>query len=119
MALRGDSIAALTWAEKYGVKSGLSSAAGIVYAFQNVQLQVKLQERYHLSEEDNWRTDGFSRGKTLGDLHQSKPTRGWRNVPRVNLCSHEVLVLCGLDTFLDSDKEFEVFMARVQRVVRQ
>ena len=43
--LQEESIVALPWADKDGVKSELASAAGVLYAFQNVQLQMKLQER--------------------------------------------------------------------------
>jgi hypothetical protein len=104
-AFRGDSLSSLAWLKKGKMRSHLASAAGVVYVFQNIHLDVQL-----VRDDCTWiagvasvLTDKLSRKGCLEDLHRRQPGTGWLQVPRVDLAPEEILGWCAPTNFLDSE----------------
>jgi hypothetical protein len=118
LALQGDSLSALSWALKDRVKSATASAAGVFYVFQNIEFGIVISDILHLSHDDNWKADHFSRDGDREGLCKLDPTTDWTSVPLVELRMEPVLEVCRPDSYLDSDESFLAFLARVRGALR-
>ena len=106
---RGDSISALTWAFKRGVRSGLASNASVVFALQCMELGIEISGTSHLTSAENWRTDMLSRGSSMADLGKRDQRFANGAVPLVCLDASRTLRLC--DPALDTSSSEEEFLS--------
>ena len=116
---RGDSVSALTWAFKRGVRSELASNASVVFALQCMELGIEISGTSHLSSEENWRTDMLSRGSCMADVGKLDSRFANGAVPSVCLDAGRALQLCdpALDTS-SSEKRFLDFWVEVRKSTR-
>jgi hypothetical protein len=72
--VRGDNMAALTWATKKSFRSEFASRTAMVHITQNVRAGIEIVVKEHLPHLDaydyNWRCDLPSRGKTWDDVFE-------------------------------------------------
>ena len=59
--VRGDSVAALTWAETERPRGELVKNASMVFTLLVINFNLDVKERVHIAGEDNWRCDKLSR----------------------------------------------------------
>jgi hypothetical protein len=118
LALQGDSISALSWAQKDRVRSATASAAGVFYVFQNIAWGIGISAIFHASHDDNWKADHFSREGDREGLCELDPTTDWMKVPLIDLRMEPVIKVCKPDSYLDSDESFLAFLARVREAVQ-
>ena len=59
--IRGDSVAALTWAETERARGQLVTNASIVFTLLSIRFNLDVKKSVHISGEDNWRCDRLSR----------------------------------------------------------
>ena len=59
--IRGDSVAALTWAEKERPRGELVTNASMVFTLLVVKFGLDVKKSVHISGDDNWRCDKLSR----------------------------------------------------------
>jgi len=64
LALRGDSVAALSWVERQTFSGELVGNAATVFIIQGLITGISVDQTDHLPEEENWRADFLSRNGT-------------------------------------------------------
>ena len=69
--LVGDSISALSWAERWAANSLLAVNAANVFALQGLQLGLHVGECAHIEGSQHWRCDALSRHSSWQDFQQS------------------------------------------------
>jgi hypothetical protein len=106
---RGDSVSALSWIRKEGVKSDNASAAGVAFVLQAVTYGMIGLSQEHLAAELNTNADSRSRGGTVADLGAR-----WAGTRVLDLDADVLLSLCQPGWVLDSDVEFVSFVERVR-----
>jgi hypothetical protein len=110
---RGDSISALTWMKKEGVRSEVASAAAVFYVFQAIEYDFSAGAQEHLAGVKNTRADSRSRGGTLAELGPE-----WEHLPELDLAPEEVLRLCSHEWELTTDVAFCSYIQQVKKVIR-
>lgn len=66
MEVRGDSVAALTWAETERPRGHLVTNASKVFTMLCICFNLDVKKGVHISGEDNWRCDRLSRLRESG-----------------------------------------------------
>jgi hypothetical protein len=112
---RGDSITALSWVSTMKFRSELVGNAATYFVLQNIMVEVEVVGTFHLRAEDNWRTDGLSRGLSLSDL--AARDVNLLNVPFIDLRASDVLQLCDPRLFINNDDDFTEFWRRTKSVI--
>ena len=64
--VRGDSVAALTWAETERARGQLVTNASMVFTLLSIRFNLDVKKSVHISGEDNWRCDRLSRLEEFG-----------------------------------------------------
>jgi hypothetical protein len=105
--LRGDSITALTWGRKRGVRSPLATNASVLFALQCLAMKVDIGTVTHIPAEENWRADKLSRGVTIEGLSKMDESIRIDDLGTVDLKADRALALC--DPSFDSFSSVEVF----------
>jgi hypothetical protein len=82
---------------------------------QNIMVEVEVVGTFHLRAEDNWRTDGLSRGLSLSDL--AARDVNLLNVPFIDLRASDVLQLCDPRLIINNDDDFTQFWRRTKSVI--
>ena len=65
IVLRGDSVCALTWAEKWNFNGHRTRKSAFVFILLLMKTGVKISGFEHISSEDNWLCDGLSRSPDI------------------------------------------------------
>lgn len=112
---RGDSITALSWVETMKFRSDLVGNAAAVFVLQNILSEVEVVGADHLIAEENWRTDGLSRGKSLDEIAIRDPA--FLGVPFIDLRASEILRLCDPRLSINSDNDFALFWNRIKTAI--
>ena len=79
--IRGDSVAALTWAETERPRGQLVTNASIVFTLLCIRFNLDAKKGVHISGDDNWRCDRLSRLDKSGGGCQ-RPLRRWDSLKR-------------------------------------
>jgi hypothetical protein len=108
-------MSALSWVETMKFRSDLVGNAASVFVLQNILVEVEVVGTKHIPAEENWRTDGLSRGKSLRDIAAIDPA--FLGVPTLEIDSLEILRLCDPRLFIDSDADFARFWIRIKAAI--
>jgi hypothetical protein len=112
--LRGDSITALTWGRKRGVRSPLATNASVLFALQCLAMKVDIGTVTHIPADENWRADKLSRGVTMEGLAGMDKSIRVDSLRTVDLKPDKALTLC--DPNYDSFSSLGVFNEFWQKV---
>ena len=117
IALRGDSVSALTWASKGQFRGDLVTNASILYTLILIVTGIEVVGdpiEFHIKGDDNWRCDGLSRGKSMSDI-------GMNHVDFMDLnndpLSLELLSLCDPAASIEIDSDFTGFFKRCNAAI--
>ena len=111
---RGDSVSALTWIMKEGVRSDSASAAAVVFVLQSIAYGFNHVSTSHLSGEDNFLADSQSRGGSCSALGEA-----WTDRPALDTQPGEILELCRPGCRFASDEELWSFIERARVVIER
>lgn len=107
--LRGDSVSALTWAKKEGVRSDRASSAGVVFVYQAMLCGDLDLSVVHLEGKKNVLADALSRQRSSSSL-----VPAFASLPTLSLQAVEILPLCNPALDLETDHAFWDFIAQVK-----
>jgi hypothetical protein len=117
--LRGDSVSALTWAQKGTVRSTHASRASALWAQYASLHHIEVVAVAHLAHEHNTRTDILSRqGSWAQVIAEDRLCYGGTlspSVPQLDLDGDELLSLVNPAHPLDSDDDFNKFFSQCLR----
>lgn len=115
IALRGDSISALTWASKGNFRGDIITQGSLLYTLILIATGIEIvSDPIHLCGDDNWRCDGLSRGKTMSDLGMAHVT--FFDLNRDPL-AHELVTLCDPNNPIESESDFLTFYKRCNAAI--
>jgi hypothetical protein len=116
--LRGDSITALTWGRKRGVRSPLATNASVLFTLQCLAMKVDIGGVTHIPAEENWRADKLSRGMTVEGLAEIDKSIQIDSLRTIDLTPDQALALCDLGhDFFSSLGVFNEFWNEVRALV--
>jgi hypothetical protein len=127
--VRGDSVAALTWAETERPRGQLVTNAAMVFTLTCICFNLDVKKGVHISGEDNWRCDRLSRlGESKTEISEALEAMGLSEVGVIDLQGSkqvEVLLACcdpardlgGEEVFLEYWGAIRGALSEIQRMV--
>ena len=122
LALRGDSVTALTWALTERTRGCIVTNASMVWTLLCVAAEVDVTEITHISGKENHRCDALSRigesGRAVVDQATAMGVAERRIVDAQD--DQNIMALlgqCNPSTILESDQEFMEFWCRTRKIV--
>lgn len=119
VAVRGDSIAALSWIERERFSGKLVGNAAMIYVVQAIAWGIRVEQVTHLPAEQNTAADYLSRinegGRTLEGFRKKFPQ--FKDAPVVDTKPSGLVPLCDPQLDIESDAKFTAFWRRAQAVV--
>lgn len=119
IALRGDSISALSWIDRERFKGELVNHASIAYVLQAMAWGIRVEQVDHIPAHKNQAADYLSRigekGRTIEGFWSEHPR--FSGVPLVDPKPDNFLPLCDPQADIDSDERFIAFWLRTQAVI--
>jgi hypothetical protein len=119
IAVRGDSVSALSWIDRERFSGQLVNHAAIAYVLQAIAWGIKVEQVTHLPAEQNTAADYLSRlgekGRTIEDFRSKFPR--FKDVPVVDPKPANFIPLCDPKIDIDSDERFVAFWLRAQAVI--
>ena len=106
---RGDSISALTWTQKGTARSDVAIKAALMWAVMVMTQHVDVTGIQHLSHDENSNADILSRHGSWLEVYRNDKRRGGtlpRDLPLLDLCCRELLMLCDPRDTIDTDEDF-------------
>lgn len=122
--VRGDSVAALTWAETERPRGELVTNASIVFTLLVIHFGLDVKKSVHISGEDNWRCDRLSRLSESGlGVAQSLAGMGLGGTVIIELqqrCQvQKLLASCDPGICLDGDDAFLAFWGGIRDALKE
>ena len=122
--VRGDSVAALTWAETERPRGELVTNASIVFTLLVIHFGLDVKKSVHISGEDNWRCDRLSRLSESGlGVAQSLAGMGLGDTVIIELqqrCQvQKLLASCDPGICLDGDDAFLAFWGGIRDALKE
>lgn len=114
VAMRGDSVSALTWVSTERYRGSNVSNASMVFTMLCITQELVVKESTHISGSDNGKCDALSRlwesGKSVNDVMRSIGLEGSRDVD-LQGCPHVRLLLtsCNPSIVFDTESDFMRF----------
>jgi hypothetical protein len=119
IAVRGDSVAALSWIERERFSGKLVGNAAMIYVVQAIAWGIRVEQVTHLPAEQNTAADYLSRinegGRTLEGFRKKFPQ--FKDAPVVDTKPSGLVPLCDPQLDIGSDAKFTAFWRRAQVVV--
>jgi hypothetical protein len=115
IALRGDSVTALTWASKGKFRGNLITKGSILHSLILIVTGIEITgDPIHISGECNWRGDGLSRGKSMAEL-------GMDHIQFFDLnndaLARELVALCDPSAPIETENDFTSFYKRCNAAI--
>ena len=123
IALRGDSVTALTWAMTERPRGVRVTNASMIWTLLCIATDIDVKEVTHIAGEDNGRCDRLSRRGTDTTISVAEEAEdmGMRGAEVVDLDSdgsvREIIGLCDPRTELNSEADFLLFWLRARGVI--
>lgn len=122
--IRGDSVAALTWAETERPRGYLVTNASMVFTLLSISFGLDVKKGVHISGEENWRCDKLSRiGEHGGKASEVLDEMGLGQTAVVNLQDNiqvqKLLAGCHPGRSLEGEEVFLQFWGEVRDALKE
>ena len=122
--VRGDSVAALTWAETERPRGKLVTNASMVFTLLVINFSLDVKESVHISGEDNWRCDKLSRlSESEEGIVDALAGMGLEGTAVIDLQEHcqvqKLLASCNPRKCFDGDESFLEFWGAVRDALKE
>ena len=122
--IRGDSVAALTWAETERPRGQLVTNASMVFTLLSIRFNLDVKKGTHIPGEDNWRCDKLSRlGESQMGVPEALEAMGLTETVVVNLQENAqvqaLLACCDPGRSLEGEEVFLGFWGEVRSALSE